>query len=164
MKTAEDLSGKASPREGDVRRLKSLTKQLDRDDIKLGMPLLDAAVAGLVLGFRPSDREMRRQADRCWEELKPHLAQHLSNEDEVLLPHIEHMERFTPEVIERIKLSHRELHSLTRKLDGVSFEEDSDQSVGSAGKALVILAMKLDDTIDNEGLHMIPVLRRELFA
>ena len=50
------------------------------------MPLLDAAVAGVILGFRPSDREMRTQAQRCWEILKPRLNQHLLSEDETVLP------------------------------------------------------------------------------
>ena len=53
------------------------------------MPLLDAAVAGAILGFKPSDREMRAQAQRCWEILKPRLNQHLLSEDETVLPWVE---------------------------------------------------------------------------
>ena len=101
------------------------------------MPLLDAAVAGVILGFKPSDREMRTQAQRCWEILQPQLNQHLLSEDETVLPWAEGAGGISAAVIDRIKKSHREMHSLIAKLMGVSFEEDPDKVVSLAGKALV---------------------------
>ena len=93
------------------------------------MPLLDAAVAGVILGFKPSDREMRAQAQRCWEMLKPRLNQHLLSEDETVLPWAEDAGGLPSEVMNRIKKSHGEMRSLIGKLTGVSFEEDPDKVV-----------------------------------
>ena len=70
----------------DTRKIRNLTEELSREEYGLGLPLLDAAVAGVILGFKPSDREMRVQAQRCWEVLKPQLNQHLLSEDETVLP------------------------------------------------------------------------------
>jgi hypothetical protein len=128
------------------------------------MPLLDAAVAGVVLGFRPSDREMRTQAQRCWEILKPRLNQHLLSQDETVLPWAEAAGRLPADVMNRIKDSHREMRALIAKLVGVSFEEDPDKIVAVAGKALCVLAVKLDDLIDSEEMRLLPALRKMLFA
>ena len=148
----------------DTRKIRNLTKELSREEYKLGMPLLDAAVAGVILGFKPSDREMRVQAQRCWEILQPQLNQHLLSEDETVLPWAEGAGGFPPEVMNRIKNSHLEMRSLIGKLTGVSFEEDPDKIVAVAGKALCVLAVKLDDLIDSEELRLLPALRKMLFA
>ncbi len=68
-----------------TRKIRNLTEELSRQEYRLGVPVLDAAVAGVILGFKPSDREMRVQAQRCWEILKPQLNQHLLREDETVL-------------------------------------------------------------------------------
>jgi hypothetical protein len=138
-------------------------RRLSRDEYRLGMPLLDAAVAGAVLGFRPSDREMRTQARRCWEIPKPQLNQHLLSEDETVLPWAESA-GLPHDVVNRIKESHREMRSLIAKLIGVSFEEDPAEVVEVAGKALCLLAVKLDDLIDGEEMRLLPALRRMVFA
>ena len=148
----------------DTRKIRNLTEELSREEYGLGMPLLDAAVAGVILGFKPSDREMRVQAQRCWEMLKPQLNQHLLSEDETLLPWAEGAGGLPPEVMDRIKKSHREMRLLIGKLIGVSFEEDPDKVVAVAGKALCMLAVKLDDLIDSEEMRLLPALRRILFA
>lgn len=153
---AEEFSG--------TRKIRKLTEELGREQYRLGMPLLDAAVAGAVLGFRPSDREMRAQARRCWEILKPQLNQHLLSEDETVLPWAEVAGGLPAEVMDRIKQSHLEMRSLIAKLNGVSFEEDADKVVAVAGKALCVLAVKLDDLIDSEEMRLLPALRRMLFA
>src|SRR5579864_9221201 len=70
----------------DTRKIRNLTEELSREEYGLGLPLLDAAVSGVILGFKPSDREMREQAQRCWEIPKPQLNQHLLSEDEIVLP------------------------------------------------------------------------------
>jgi iron-sulfur cluster repair protein YtfE (RIC family) len=128
------------------------------------MPLLDAAVAGIILSFKPSDREMRTQARRCWEILKPQLNQHLLSEDETVLPWAEGAGGISAEVVERIKKNHREIRALIGKLIGVSFEEDPDKAASVGGKALYALAVKLDDLIDSEEMRLLPALRRRLFA
>jgi hypothetical protein len=148
----------------DARKIRNLTEELSRDEHQLGMPLLDAAVAGVILGFKPSDREMRAQAQRCWENLKPRLNQHLLSEDETVLPWAAGAGRVAPAMIERIKKSHRELRGLIGKLVGVSFKDDPDKVVSAAGKALCALAVKLDDLIDGEEMRLLPALRRVLFA
>jgi hypothetical protein len=143
-------------------RIKHLTKELSREDLRLGLPLLDAAVAGVVLGFNPSDSEMREQAGRCWETLKPILSQHLFSEDQRVLPWARGMTGFSPAMMLRLKKSHDELRGVAKLLTGVSFEEDTDEAVSRAGKALCILAVKLDDLIASEELHLLPALRKLL--
>ena len=107
---------------------------------------------------------MRTQAQRCWEILQPQLNQHLLSEDETVLPWAEGAGRLSAAVIDRIKKSHREMRSQIAKLVGVSFEEDPDNVVAAAGKALCMLAVKLDDLIDSEEMRLLPALRRMLFA
>src|SRR6202162_4674674 len=148
----------------DTRKIRNLTEELSREEYSLGMPLLDAAVAGVILGFKPTDREMRTQAQRCWEILKPQLNQHLLSEDETVLPWAEGAGGISAEVMNRIKKSHHKMRSLISKLIGVSFEEDPDKVVSVAGKALCALAVKLDDLIDSEEMRLLPALRRILFA
>ena len=154
----------AATKFSDRRKIRNLTEELSREEYGLGLPLLDAAVAGVILGFKPSDREMRVQAQRCWEALKPQLNQHLLSEDETVLPWAEGAGGLTPQVMNRIKNSHREMRALITKLVGVSFEEDPDKEVAAAGKALCVLAVKLDDLIDSEEMRLLPALRRMLFA
>ncbi len=148
----------------DTRKIRNLTEELSREEYSLGMPLLDAAVAGVILGFKPSDSEMRTQAQRCWDIPKPQLNQHLLSEDETVLPWAQGAGRLSAAVIDRIKKSHREIRSLIGKLVGVSFEDDPDKVVSVAGKALCALAVKLDDLIDSEEMRLLPALRRMSFS
>jgi hypothetical protein len=157
-------SRKQSATPADMRKIRNLTEELSREEHGLGIPLLDAAVAGVILGSKPSDRAMRTQAQQCWETLKPRLNQHLLSEDETVLPWAEGAGRLSADVINRIKQSHLELRSLIGKLVGVSYEKDPDKVVAVAGKALCVLAVKLDDLIDSEEMRLLPALRRMLFA
>ena len=86
MSTARKASAGRAKKIAGTRKIRNLTEELTRDEYELGLPLLDAAVAGVILGFKPSDRDMRTQAQRCWEMLKPRLNQHLLSEDETVLP------------------------------------------------------------------------------
>ena len=129
-----------------------------RDEIEKGMAGLREDLYQRML------HELREQAQRCWEILKPQLNQHLLSEDETVLPWAEGAGGITPEVMNRIKNSHREMRSLIAKLIGVSFEEDPDKIVAAAGKALCVLAVKLDDLIDGEEMRLLPALRKMLFA
>jgi hypothetical protein len=164
MTSVRRQSAVQTEKRGETRKIRNLTEELSRDEYQLGIPLLDAAVAGVILGFKPSDREMRTQARRCWEVLKPQLNQHLLSEDETVLPWAEGAGGISAEVMNRIKKSHREMRSLIGKLVGVSFEDDPDKVVSVAGKALCALAVKLDDLIDSEEIRLLPALRRILFA
>ena len=164
MTTGDKLSAIQAEKFSATGRIRKLTEELTLEEYRLEMPLLDAAVAGAVLGFNPSDREMRAQARRCWENLKPQLNHHLVSEDETVLPWAEVAGGLAPEVMARIKQSHLEMRSLISKLNGVSFETDSDKVVAVAGKALCVLAVKLDDLIDSEEMRLMPALRRMLFA
>jgi hypothetical protein len=164
MKTQNKPSTKRVVKKSDSAKIKRLTRELTREDQKLGMPLLDAAVAGAILGFRPTDTEMRRQAEVAWETIKPQLSQHLLSEDDTLLPWAESSKSLSVAVVDRIKVKHHELRLLVRKLTHVSFEEDGDNFVAPAGRALCMLAMKLDDLIDSEERRLLPALRKVLFA
>ena len=124
-KPSESRAGKFA----DTRKIRNLTEELSREEYSLGMPLLDAAVAGVILGFKPSDREMRTQAQRCWEILKPQLNQHLLSEDETVLPWAQDAGGISAEVMNRIKKNHRESRAMIGKLVGVSFEDDPDKVV-----------------------------------
>src|ERR1700693_3797450 len=132
MSTVKKPSATRAGKFADTRKIRNLTEELSREEYSLGMPLLDAAVAGVILGFRPSDRAMRTQAQRCWEILKPQLNQHLLSEDETVLPWAQDAGGLPPEVMNRIKNSHREMRSLISKLTGASFEEDPDKIVAAA--------------------------------
>src|SRR5271168_997888 len=164
MPTVRKPSATRTGNRADTRKIRNLTEELSREEHGLGMPLLDAAVSGVILGFKPSDRGMRTQAQRCWEILMPQLNQHLLSEDETVLPWAEGAGGISAEVMDRLKQSHREMRSLIGKLVGVSFEEDPDKVVAAAGKALCVLAVKLDDLIDSEEMRLLPALRRMLFA
>ena len=65
--------------------IRRLVEQLSGEDLKLILPLLDAAVSGVILGFSPDDPEMRGLAAKSWEYLKPLLSHHLLSEDESVL-------------------------------------------------------------------------------
>ena len=164
MTNAKKPSAIRAEKFSETRKIKNLTEKLSREEYSLGLPLLDAAVAGAILGFKPSDREMRAQAQRCWEILKPQLNQHLLSEDETVLPWAEVAGGLPPAVMDRIKQSHLEMRSLASKLNGVSFQKDPDKVVSVAGKALCVLAVKLDDLIASEEMRLLPALRKMLFA
>ena len=164
MRAAKKPSASRAAKLADTRKIKNLTEELSREEHGLGIPLLDAAVAGVILGFKPSDREMRKQAQRCWGTLKPQLNQHLLSEAETVLPWAQDAGGLPAEVVSRVKKSHREMRALIGKLVGVSFDEDPDKVVAAAGKALCMLAVKLDDLIDSEEMRLLPALRKMLFA
>ena len=112
----------------DTRKIRNLTEELSREEHGLGIPLLDAAVAGVILGFKPSDREMRTQAQRCWETLKPRLNQHLLSEDETVLPWAQVAGGISAEQMERIKQSHLEMRSLIAQAGRSVVRKGSGQS------------------------------------
>ena len=55
---------KQSASRADTRKIRNLTEELSREEHGLGIPLLDAAVAGVILGFkRRIARCARRRSD-----------------------------------------------------------------------------------------------------
>ncbi len=147
-----------------LREIEQITRRFVSEDAKLKLPLLDAAVAGIVLGFKPEHQEMRRQAARAWSELKNALREHIAREDEKLVPWAENQPQFPRDILERIEHRSAELRHLADKISPVDFEKDSDEAVADAGAALSLLAVKLDDLIESEEMKLLPNVRRAMFA
>lgn len=147
-----------------LREITQLARQLVRDDAKLKLPLLDAAVAGIVLGFKPDHREMRQQAARAWRELKTAVQEHVLSENQKLAPWAENLPQFQREVLERLEQRSAELRYIVARIGQIDFEKDPDEAVADAGAALSVLAVKLDDLIDSEELKLLPTVRRAMLA
>ena len=82
-----------------------------------------------------------------------------------MLPWAEVAGGLSPAVMERIKQSHLELRSLDQPSSTeCRSQKDPDKVVAAAGKALCVLAVKLDDLIDSEEMRLLPALRKMLFA
>ena len=86
------------------------------------------------------------------ETLKPILSHHLFSENERVLPWAKGLAGFSPAVMLRLKKRHDELRKIAKQLASVSFAKDTDKVVACAGKALCMLAVKLDDLIASEEL------------
>ena len=145
----------------DIRRL---VEQLSGEDLKLSLPLLDAAVSGVILGFSPDDPEMRGLAAKSWEYLKPLLSHHLLSEDESVLSWARAHREFPREKVEKFKKRHEELRALAQAINSADFKSGGDAEVARAGKALCRLAVRLDDLIEGEERELFPMLRRFLTA
>lgn len=141
-----------------------LLEKLSAEDLKLSLPLLDAAVSGVILGFSPDDVEMRLLAEKSWKRIRPLLSRHLLSEDRSVLPWAEAHNEFPRAKVEKFRKRNEELHSLSHAVNAVAFASADDASVARAGKALCQLAVKLDDMIDGEERELFPVLRRFLMA
>lgn len=145
-------------------QMKSLLKELAGEDLGLRMPIIEAAVAGSELSFKPSDPELRARAAKAWATIRPIMAHHLIDEDTVILPWAQALSTLPPEVLKRTRKEHQELRGTGSLLSQVSFEHSSDEVVARAGKVLCVLAALLDDVIAGEQRDVFPMLRRALFA
>ncbi len=165
---APTKAGKDSTRidkqEPGTMRTREMVEHLERDDHRLSAPLLDAAVSGIVLGFHPFDLDTRIQAAHAWEAIRTVLAKHLLEEDENLLPWLKTQQSWPAEFTDTVKRRCDELQALVPAIDSVSFEDGDDVSVAKAGKALCLLAMKIDDLVACEENRLIPLLRHLIFA
>lgn len=137
---------------------------LSTEHERLDAPLLDAAVAGVVLSFNPQNAEMRALAAASWKRIRATLSHHLLSEKVTILPLTEGKRLVTRSVLERMRKRHAELRRLARTVDSVSFETGPREEVAVAGKALCDLAVKLDDVIEGEERGLLPKLRRYVFA
>jgi Hemerythrin HHE cation binding domain len=138
--------------------------ELGRQDAALRDHLLDAAVAGATLARDPADRELRREAAQTWKALASGVARHLASEDELVLPWAASQHSVPAEVMNRARERHRKLQSLAKTVAAVSFERGRDADVRRAARALLQLAVHLDDLIDGEERELFPILQRSLFG
>lgn len=143
---------------------REMLENLAHNGHRLSIPLLDAAVAGIVLEFRPFDLDMRLQAAHAWKTLQPVLAGHLLNEDKNLLPWMEKQPQCPSEITEKLKRRHIELQALVRAIEPVSFETSDDATVAKAGKTLCLLAMMVDDLVSDDEMSVIPLLKHFVFG
>lgn len=143
-----------------LREVKEIARQLVTDDARLKLPLLDAAVAGIVLGFKPDHQEMRRQAARAWNQLETVLWEHIAREENMLVPWAENVAEFPRQILERIERRSADIRILAHKIGMIDFERDPDEAVADAGAALSLLAVKLDDLIESEEMKLLPNVQR----
>ncbi len=138
--------------------------EISTEHARLSAPLLDAAVAGVVLSFNPQNAEMRALAAASWNRIRATLSHHLLSEKVTILPFTEDKRLVTRAALERMRKRHAELRRLVRMVDSVNFETDRREQVAPAGKALCDLAIRLDDAIEGEERGLLPKLRRYIFA
>jgi hypothetical protein len=143
-------------------KMKAILGQLEREDVKLGARLLDAAVAGAVVARHPTDKDFRREAERAWHAIEPLISHHLKSEEESVLNWAEDHD-FPAELIDRARERHQKLRRLVRTVAENGFENRSDAEIEKAGRALCALAVHLDDLIDGEERVLFPMLHRKLF-
>jgi iron-sulfur cluster repair protein YtfE (RIC family) len=136
--------------------------ELGRQDSALRDQLLDAAVAGATLARDPSDRELRHEAARAWKALASGVAHHLASEDDLVLPWAASQDTVPAQVMNRARERHRKLKSLAKTVAAVSFERARNPEVKRAARALLQLAVHLDDLIDGEERELFPILQRSL--
>jgi iron-sulfur cluster repair protein YtfE (RIC family) len=138
--------------------------ELGRLDSALREHLLDAAVAGATLARDPADRDLRRDAAQTWKALASGVARHLASENELVLPWAESQHSVPAGVMSRARERHRKLQRLAKTVAAVSFEKARDAEVRRAARALLQLAVHLDDLIDGEERELFPILQRSLFG
>ncbi len=153
---------KAKAQPAALQEIQQVARRFVSEDARLKLPLLDAAVAGIVLAFKPDHREMRRQASRAWGELETVLWEHIAREEDKLVPWAEKLPEFPREILERIEQRSANIRLLAHKIGTVDFERDPDEAVADAGAALSLLAVKLDDLIESEEIKLMPNLQRAI--
>jgi iron-sulfur cluster repair protein YtfE (RIC family) len=112
----------------------------------------------------PADRELRKEAAHTWKALASGVAHHLASEDELVLPWAASQRTVSAEVMNRARERHRRLQSLAKTVAAVSFERGRNPEVKRAARALLQLAVHLDDLIDGEERELFPLLQRSLFG
>ncbi len=126
--------------------------------------LLEAAVAGMVLGFNPRDYEMREQAAAAWEGIRAMLAEGVLADEIGVAPWTRDHSRFPRSTTELLKKRYTELRTLAHLIKSVSFESGTNSEVSVAGRALCRLAVCLDDLINGSDRRVSPKLRQYAFA
>jgi hemerythrin-like domain-containing protein len=145
-------------------QVRAALTELEGEDTAMQAHLLDAAVAGATLARDPGDRELRGEAERAWKALESVVSHHLTSEDDVLLPWAASQKAVSRGLVAKARERHRKLRRLAKTIASVSFQSGRDAEVKRAARALLSLAVHLDDLIDGEERVLFPVLQRTLFA
>jgi hypothetical protein len=166
MKVAAEPPKPRGKRVAKVRTVptRAALSELGRQDSALRDHLLDAAVAGATLARDPADPQLRHEADLTWKALASGVAHHLASENELVLPWAESQHSVPTGVMNRARERHRKLRSLAKTVAAVSFERGRDGEVRRAARALLQLAVHLDDLIDGEERDLVPILQRSLLG
>jgi Hemerythrin HHE cation binding domain len=145
-------------------QVRAALTELEGEDTAMQGHLLDAAVAGSTLARDPGDRELRGEAERAWKALESVVSHHLTSEDDLLLPWAASQKSVSRNLLAKAREHHRKLRRLAKTITAVSFQTGRDAEVKRAARALLSLAVHLDDLIDGEERVLFPVLQRTLFA
>jgi hypothetical protein len=137
--------------------------RLERADFSRDANLLDASIAGVVLGLNPRDAEMREKARLAWIAIRTSLADHVFSERATMLPWSE-ASVGSATAGELLTKRYLELRTLARTIDAISFDDACDADVSNAGKALCRLAVKLEDLMDPTQRRLVNQLREYLFS
>jgi hypothetical protein len=143
--------------------MRALLAELRHDDTGMERCLLDAALSGLALSRNPSSKEDRRRADKAWKAISGILSDHLTSEDDSVIPWAENLGGIAPELAKRVHDQHKKLRSLSAKIGATSILHDSDGRIAKTAEALCEFAMCLDDVIAGERHELFPALRRVIF-
>ncbi len=163
---AGERTNSRAPRAAAARtaQVRAALTELEREDSAMRTHLLDAAVAGATLARDPADRELRKEAERAWNSLASVVSHHLTSEDDLVLPWAASHHAVSPALMDRARERHRKLQRLAKTVSAASFQKGRDPGVKRAARALLALAVHLDDLIDGEERELFPVLQRTLFA
>lgn len=126
--------------------------------------LLEAAVAGMVLGFNPRDYEMRAQAAAAWEGIRALLAEGILDDATGAAPWTRDHSQYPRATTDLLKKRYTELKTLAHLVKAVSFESSTNSEVSVAGRALCRMAVCLDDLINGSDRRVSPKLRHYVFA
>lgn len=126
--------------------------------------LLEAAVAGMVLGFNPRDYEMRTQAATAWEGIRAILAEGVLADEIGAAPWARGNSHYPRNTTDLLKKRYGELRTLAHLIKSVSFESSTNSEISVAGRALCRLAVCLDDLINGSDRRVSPKLRQYVFA
>jgi hypothetical protein len=137
--------------------------RLTQADFSRDARLLDASIAGVVLGINPRDEEMRHKAEHAWGTIRGLLADHLFA-DESAAPWNSDTSVGSATSGEILKKRYSEIRGLARTVASVSFADGSDLEVSSAGTALCRLAVKLDDLMEDTERRLVNKLRQYVFS
>ena len=140
------------------------TNRVVRADFSRDARLLDASIAGVVLGFNPRDEEMRQKAARAWQTIRALLGEHMFTEPDAIFPWTEDATVGSSTACDILKKRYCEIRSLAHTVSAVSFEVGSDAEISGAGKALCRLAVTLDDLMEETERRLVNQLRHYVFA
>jgi len=117
-----------------------------------------------MVARQPADTILRAEAAEAWNSIKTVIVNHISSEEDVVLPWMRSQQNFPPDLILRTCEQHHRLRELARTVDATSFITGSNEDVAKAGTALTAFSVCLDDMIDGEARDLFPMIQRCLFG